>query len=789
MVSVLVFSGFLIADTVDDPFSDVEKLFSSSDRINKYTELLKTPEYSAHSYYMRAKEHMEVSNIPNALADLAQAEILGYDLCSLKKMSARVALKARNYHQAEKFLRDASMLCPGDVQLNRIRALMKFQQGFPKEALEYLEDVTETNFGGIIIHKDMAALYGLIGEHKKAEKLYRSILSYIGQESWLECGYAWALYNQEQYAKSASQFSRVIKREPFFVDAHVGLAFALTKMKKRSKAIASIERAIEIDPRYDIFQKAVYEGEDNLGGGFNLYRYSGSIDEKDDLLETYLFDYSGYIQQVKSRTNLAKLYYYRAILLDRLARPKQALYDFYAADYFDPKNITYLYKILAFETDQKLLFRAEKRILELMSVQGTNDFLLNYQGYILLQKEDVEGALLSYNRAIMLNQTNSEYFANRAQVFVSLSKYSEAISDYQKAVSLDPENYFLHAMVSYCNRLMGRLPATVSNAEHCFRNQYKVGWLLQHAAKAYLEMRDFTNALKCCTNAVAMSMNRNYCELIQIEALARMGRLSDARELGNRIFHTYQVINSGNAKISMAYLYLGIGMAHDAERLLTSMVSNKEVDYKTEAFVYQVRAKANCILRRIHMASNDIEISLLKNPYSEEAMLLKGQIMMALQHDQDALDILRRDFWGKNPEVVGEAWAEKSRLLHRMGFHDGSKHIFHLPHLSELQKPFGPCANFLTHMFRGEMNRVEDDLWEMRQMNPRFPRVLVQEGIFVWYKYQDKNRAISLLAEGLEAGYPVWHLTNSNDEGYFLKGLNTTPEFKELVRKYSIQRP
>lgn len=54
--------------------------------------------------------------------------------------------------------------------------------------------------------------------------------------------------------------------------------------------------------------------------------------------------------------------------------------------------------------------------------------------------EDYEKAVQLYNEAIEAEDENAEYYSSRAQAFIKLNKYTEAVADAEKATKLNPQN-------------------------------------------------------------------------------------------------------------------------------------------------------------------------------------------------------------------------------------------------------------------------------------------------------------------------------------------------------------
>lgn len=81
----------------------------------------------------------------------------------------------------------------------------------------------------------------------------------------------------------------------------------------------------------------------------------------------------------------------------------------------------------------------------LVIFQGLNaldpheSYYLTALGAVYLAQEDLEYAMMCFNRAIQLNEKEIASYVNRGEVFLRQGKVLEAAQDFKKAVDLDPE--------------------------------------------------------------------------------------------------------------------------------------------------------------------------------------------------------------------------------------------------------------------------------------------------------------------------------------------------------------
>ncbi|KAJ3187726.1 hypothetical protein HDU85_006119 [Gaertneriomyces sp. JEL0708] len=70
---------------------------------------------------------------------------------------------------------------------------------------------------------------------------------------------------------------------------------------------------------------------------------------------------------------------------------------------------------------------------------------------------DYRGALELYSAAIKLQPNNATYYGNRAAAATMLKRFTDAVSDCQKCIELDPDNMKAYARASKCYMCLGNL--------------------------------------------------------------------------------------------------------------------------------------------------------------------------------------------------------------------------------------------------------------------------------------------------------------------------------------------
>jgi len=87
---------------------------------------------------------------------------------------------------------------------------------------------------------------------------------------------------------------------------------------------------------------------------------------------------------------------------------------------------------------------------------GDRDALHAARGKVLLEMGQFHGSIQSYNRAIEISSSHSDYFFERAQSYLAQEKYEKAIEDLERAYRLKSENLELLMEIGLAYQKEGR---------------------------------------------------------------------------------------------------------------------------------------------------------------------------------------------------------------------------------------------------------------------------------------------------------------------------------------------
>ena len=89
--------------------------------------------------------------------------------------------------------------------------------------------------------------------------------------------------------------------------------------------------------------------------------------------------------------------------------------------------------------DEDVKYNILEEIIKEYSGQSYVDIAYNCRGNVLFDKKKYDVAISDYTKAIELNPMFADAYYNRGNAYVNIKKYTKAIKDYTKAIALNPK--------------------------------------------------------------------------------------------------------------------------------------------------------------------------------------------------------------------------------------------------------------------------------------------------------------------------------------------------------------
>lgn len=342
------------------------------------------------------------------------------------------------------------ILNPNNVQANLFKAQSLASLGDKKGALELYKKVALLDPDNETVQADMISMV-------KDTMTIPQFIEYVKKNYSNNAGdilydYALDLHKKEKLADAICLYNEVIKLDNDNSEAYVNLAIAQGQEKKYDQALATINTAkskfsdnSQITAT-ELSLKSQYMDEklEIAGNYYNNKDYQNAINEYLKITpataDTMLGVASAY--QNLNNTDKAIEYYKQALNL----APTNSDIAFYIASlYADKEDMenakTFAQKSLALNKTNKQAQDLLKSISENIEAQNLD------KAIALFDREEYDESLALINQILNTNAKNSYALYYRGMIYDEQKKYAQAISDYKKAISVNPDLIIVNYLI------------------------------------------------------------------------------------------------------------------------------------------------------------------------------------------------------------------------------------------------------------------------------------------------------------------------------------------------------
>lgn len=391
----------------------------------------------------------------------------------------------------------------------------------------------------------------------------------------------------------------------------------------------------------------------------------------------------------------------------------------------------------------------EVRVFSLGQISG-----LGLADYIAEEAQAMGGnekALAKYEFALALNPWKYSIYLKRGNTNMMLNRPENGLRDFETALKLEPQKADAHFFVGRYYLYAGNLDAALPQLDEAVRlGPEAVNYYLERAkvyaytGQAGKEKADMDKALALCPS----------CAL--------------------------------NALFNQGYLCLNIGRVEAAADYFTRVAALPGAP--PEAFLN--RGSAYFAMKRYDEAAADCDKAVALRPDLAGAYALRAMARLRLNRQRGSLadytktiditrvnsyDYLQRAaaYFHFNKKAEGRADAAKAaEMLSVM-----------------LPADSGNAGGFnergWAYLWAGEWEKAKADFDKAIELAPGMPQPYGNLANYYWASRKDKQKALEYLELEFQRGFMQWEeLASDLGDGYFLKGLNKTPEYKALVAKY-----
>jgi tetratricopeptide (TPR) repeat protein len=249
--------------------------------------------------------------------------------------------------------------------------------------------------------------------------------------------------------------------------------------------------------------------------------------------------------------NDAWVYASRALAYKQLGQRNQAIQDFEKAFSLNPKISGWIKKEL-------LEMGSQLPTLPTSQLKTANEFVARGKRYY--DNDDFDNAIKNFDNAIRLDPYDAWVYASRALAYKQLGQKNQAIQDFEKAFSLNPENF------GWIKKELWEMGSPLS-----FSNQLKIAKEYIARGKRYYDNDDFDNAIRDFDNAIRLDPNDASAYYYRGEVYRLKGQYDAAiRDFSEA---TWLNPNYDLAYASMGQSYRQLGQRDQAIRNLEKAIS------------------------------------------------------------------------------------------------------------------------------------------------------------------------------------------------------------------------
>ena len=238
------------------------------------------------------------------------------------------------------------------------------------------------------------------------------------KEQWLDEG--GAHYDAERYQEAIATCDRAVELDPNYAVAYHNRGLAYSALQEYQHAIADYDRAIQLDST-----------------DAKAYFYRGLAYAE---LKEYEQAISDYDRAIQLDPNFTMVYHNRGNVYRKLKKYQRAIVDYGRAIQLDPKlAVAYHNRGLAYR-NLKEYQRAIVDYDHAITLDPNYAVAYDNRGLTYYNLQEYQRAIVDYDRAIQLNPNNAVAYDNRGNAYSALQENQRAIADYDRAIQLNP-NY------------------------------------------------------------------------------------------------------------------------------------------------------------------------------------------------------------------------------------------------------------------------------------------------------------------------------------------------------------
>lgn len=426
----------------------------------------------------------------------------------------------------------------------------------------------------------LGVLYAKIKDYDKAENILRTAIKRDTQNAYTYSVLSSVLIAKDKFYEAEDFLKKGLKISSNNSELYLNYGILYTKQQKKFKAI-------------EMFKKAKFLNPTN----FHSYFLLGVMYFETDKIAEAFCEFK---QLENLQQNYKKLNYYLAVCYKKEKNYSAVLEYALRAVEEEPDN-PLVYVLLA--QNYVCLNKYDEciKVYETAQNRGVGDFgfYLSW-GIVLIKLQDLNGAKEKLNKALFLQQNNSDALYRLGVCYYKENDIENAEKYYTKAIESNKQNSFAHA---------------------------DLGIL-------YYETKKYEDAISSFLNAINISVENSYLYFYIANSYYKQGNIRRSIEYYEKTIEYYP--RHIEAYINCAVSLLDINNTKDALRKIRSAF---QINRESEKVIL-VYALACLKSGLFNDATEKTDIILNKNPEHNEAKLIKAHCLINLHKIHEAINLL-----------------------------------------------------------------------------------------------------------------------------------------------------
>jgi tetratricopeptide (TPR) repeat protein len=345
-----------------------------------------------------------------------------------------------------------------------------------------LADQTELIQQAIHLHRN--------GHLPEAAEIYHKVLKRLPNHPDVLTGLGTIALQHGDFSQAAFLLAKSIKIAPKQPNAYFNLGISYVRQFKFVEALNCYEQAIAIKPDYA-------DAYNNLGNARKaLGRFEDAI--------------SSYDRVIALKPHDAKAYNNRGTVLQELQELAQAELNYRQAIALSPDYAEAHYNLANILKDQKNWNEALLSFDKAISINQNYVDAHHNRGLVLLELEQIEAALDSFDLAIFIKPDYLNAYVIAGKTLQAQQKFQQAINYYNDVIALKPDDaeFYIHRAVCYHSLQHSR--QSLNDINKAIELNPDDSEVYLHKGIVLSELKQFTEALDCFNHVLALNPQNHF---------------------------------------------------------------------------------------------------------------------------------------------------------------------------------------------------------------------------------------------------------------------------------------